>query len=201
MRCSRLAALSSVVFNYDRLLLLSSLMLSLLLYNVQVGQLYLIQYSLYSGPFEHLEVLFLPPLIPLEVPSWMSNLLVDLVDEQWVLTVSYPQWLPLTQESPLDLSNISEPWEAHLKIAPLWVCPIICLLDMHLIPLPFSPVSPSFFPLGLVAPFIACLKSCRSLTITSSGVIFGWVIYLCLKNTISVTIYDLVSTSQMFWHL
>ena len=84
-------------FVQDLFLLLSLLMLFLIMFNVQVDQLKLLQYSLYLWMFAPLEMLFPPFLSTLEVPFWMSNLMVELEVELLVLAVCYPWWILLPQ--------------------------------------------------------------------------------------------------------
>ena len=50
-------------------------------------------------------------------------------------------------------------------------------------------------------PFIACVNICAAATTLSSSVTFGFVKYLCLKNTVSVTLYALVFLIHTVKHL
>ena len=165
----------------DRLLLLYSLIISILMYNVQVEQLHLLRHSLYSRPFATLEVLLPPPFPPLEVMSWLSNILVFVSLEQCILVVSYLQWLLHTKDSPLDLRNSLEPWEAHFHNALFCICPLLCFMSLYWIALPLSTVPPGFLSF-LVCHSLDCISE------PSTG--YSVPCQLPDGNTSKTTIYD-----------
>ena len=168
-------------------------MLFLIMYNVPVDQSQLFQHPLYLWTFAPLGVIFPLLLLPLEVPYWLSNLLVDLVVEMWGLSVSYPKFLILSQESPLELRNTSEPWEDNLYIAPLWIFTLLYLPALYLIALSVSPVPP-IFVFFVVFCTIDCMLQIPD--VINDNILWGKGSLgdiLVLENTVSITLSDFVS--------
>lgn len=64
----------------------------------------------------------------------------------------------------------------------------------------FSSASISAAPLTFLLPFSACVRSSKAFTIVSAGVTVGWVMYLCLKNTVSDIRSLLVCFTYILWH-